>query len=109
MLGAGFKNNLKKMIHTRLLGILRTINPLIPTDATPEQAWQMVKPEGRAFLRGSFWQVLSTLPFARTPEKQVKIADWIWRQKERAQKSGRQFPPKPIAIKPALLPQPHTA
>lgn len=108
MLAGGFKTK-PKMMHTRLLGILRTINPIIPTDATPEQAWRMVKPEGQAFMRGSFWQVLSALPFAHTPEKQVKIADWIWRQKERAQMSGRQFPPKPIAIKPAILPQPHTA
>lgn len=95
-------------MHTRLLGVLRTINPLIPTDATPAQAWQMIRPSNGYYLKGTFWYVLSTLKFAQTQSRQMKIAEWVWREKERAKKTGRVFPPKPIEVKPAILPQPHT-
>lgn len=97
-------------MHPRLLGVLRTINPLIPSDATPAQAWQMIRPSARPYLINSFWQVLgSRLPFTRTPGRQVKLAEWIWEQKTRAERAGEVFPPKPIEVKPALLPQPRIA
>lgn len=95
-------------LHTRLLGVLRLIRPTLPTDATPLQAWEAIRPGKGPFLSGSFWQVLSCLQFARDHARQKKIAEWIYRQKERAEKAGRTFPPKPIKVKPAFTPQPHT-
>lgn len=94
-------------MHTRLLGVLRTIAPLLPTDATPAQAWAAIRPSTGHYLKGSFWAVLSALQFAKTDARQMKIAEYIWRQKERAKKAGKAFPPKPIEVKPAILPQPH--
>ena len=103
------KNN-TKMIHPRLLGVIRaTINPLLPADATPVQVWEMIRPSNLPFLRDSFWAKVYFIQFARTPEAQVRIAEYIWRCKERAQKSGQPFPPKPIEVKPAFVPQPRIA
>jgi hypothetical protein len=95
-------------MHPRLTGVLRTINPLVPSDATPEQAWKMIKPEGAAFLRPSFWWALGrSLRFAKTPARQVRVAQFIWNWKVRAELAGRPWPPIAIAVKPALVPQPH--
>jgi hypothetical protein len=95
------------MMHTRLLGVLRTICPTLPTDATPAQAWAAIRPFTGHYLKHSFWSVLSSLQFAKTDARQMKIAEYIWRQKERAKKAGKDFPPKPIHVKQAILPQPH--
>ena len=95
-------------MHTRLLGVLRTIAPLLPTDPTPAQAWAAVRPSTGHYLKNSFWSVLSSLQFAKTDARQMKIAEYIWRQKEMAKLANKPFPPKPIEVKPAVLPQPHT-
>lgn len=96
-------------MHPRLTGILRTIAPAMPADIRTRDAWAIIKPDGPTFVRGSFWHVLqNTLPFAHTPERQLKVANWMFRIKEREEKARRAWPPKPIAIKPALVPQPHT-
>lgn len=96
-------------MHTRLLGVLRaTLNPLIPTDATPEEAWQMVKPGG-AYLRPSFWWALErSLRFAKSQEKQKRVAEWILAWKQRAEANECPWPPPAINVTPAVLPQPHT-
>jgi len=95
------------MIHTRLLGVLRLLNPTLPTDTTPRQAWEQIRPSKRPFVRNSFWWVLSNkLPFVKTDAGQTRIADYIFRQREAAQKAGRGWPPKAIEIKTAAKPQP---
>lgn len=94
-------------MHPRLLGVLRTICPTIPTDTTPAQAWQMLRPSRRPYMKNSFWHVLGEkLPYARSSYRQVRLAEWIWQQKERTEKAGRPFPPKPIEVTKAVLPQP---
>jgi len=95
-------------MHPRLSGVLRTIAPLLPTDASPAEAWATIRPSTGHYIKGSFWAVLSALQFAKTDARQLQIAEWIWRQKERAKKAGKAFPPKPIHVKQAILPQPHT-
>lgn len=94
-------------MHPRLTGVLRTIRPDIPSDIRPRDAWRMIKPEGAAFARNCFWQILQNrLPFANNNDRQVRVAEWIWEQRDRAQKAGRPWPPKPITVKPAVIPQP---
>ena len=95
-------------MHPRLTGVLRTINPKVPSDATPYVAWKMIKPEGGYFLRGSFWAVVQTkLPFCKKDSSQIELAEYIWGYKTREQAAGRPWPPKAIVVKPAVLPQPH--
>lgn len=96
-------------MHPRLTGVLRTINPLIPSDATPAEAWAAIKPGQGPYLRNSFWRVLSErMPFARTNDSQLKLAEYIWRYKTREEQAGRAWPPVAIKVKPAATPQPHT-
>lgn len=96
------------MLHPRLTGVLRTIHPTLPSGASPREAWEMIRPSQRPYLKNSFWYVLGEkLPYARSAYKQTRLAEWIWEQKERAAKAGQAFPPKPIELKPAApLPQP---
>jgi len=96
-------------MHPRLLGVLRTFNPHIPSDASPADAWKMIKPEGVNFLRGSFWAVLSQkMPFCKSDARQKELAEYIWKYKTREQAAGRTWPPMAIKVKPAILPQPST-
>ncbi len=97
-----------KMMNNQLLIAIRTIEPSIPADATPAQAWVAIRPSNRHYLRGSFWQVLSCVRFGKSDARQIKIAEWIWRQKYWAKGCGKKFPPKPIEVTQAALPQPHT-
>jgi hypothetical protein len=92
-----------------LYNALRLLTPAISVDASPRAAWEQIQPSARPFLRNSFWAVLARkMPFAKLPSRQEEIAAYIWRQYRAAKKAGRVWPPKPIEVKPAVLPQPHT-
>lgn len=76
-----------------LLNALRLIHPDIPDNATTEQVFAAMR-LNRAFVRGPFWWALSrSIRFAKSPERQKKVAEWICNWKWRSEMSGQQFPP----------------
>lgn len=77
---------------------------MVPDTATPAEAWKMIKPEGATFVRGSFWHELqATLPLAKSPARQMQIAEYILRWKRRKRQA---WPPIALKNSPALPPQP---
>lgn len=88
------------VIHPRLLGVFRIAFPktIIPEGVSPREAWALIRPEGE-FVHGSFWQIIDRkMMFAKTPEKQKAIAEYIYRKLESYRKNDRVWPPAVLRV-----------
>lgn len=92
------------MLHVDLKNELRHIDAEFPDwAADTKQAWDFIS-HPKQYLHGSFWWALGrSLRFAKSLERQKKVADWLFAWRQRAQATGDQYPPKPI-FQPAPAP-----
>lgn len=101
-----------------LLAAMRLINPEVPDNCTPSEAWKWVRPvtaTGVTFPAWSFWGILAhkllSAPSTGTDKtcyRHTLIAKWIHSKREQALKTGKPWPPVVVTQKPAFVPQPRT-
>ena len=79
----------------QLYNELRHIDAELPEWASVREAWGMLRPwPGHRYLLASFWRILQDhLPYAKTPDRQNRMASWLKEQRRRAAKAGKQYPP----------------
>lgn len=80
-------------MHTDLINALRTLDAEIPDWVDQQTAWKMIRPARAIVRRTGFWWGLKSLQFAKSPERQKRIAEYIFHWKDQAEKNGRPWPP----------------
>lgn len=96
------------MIHPDLLNALKRLSPEITDGMTLDQAWRILNPERKIFQRQSFWGVLqATIIFAKSAEKQKRLAEYIFRHTPDGKLIGRPIIPSKIVTKPVFVPAPN--
>lgn len=108
----------QKKCSPDLLNALCLINPEVPDNCTPSEAWKWVRPvteKGITFPAWSFWGLLAhelnSAPSHgndKTGYRHTLIAKWIHGKRDNALRAGKPWPPTVVTQKPAFVPQPRT-
>lgn len=88
-----------------LFNALSTISDRVTPDMTPAEAWAAIMPANAARLIGpSFWTVLGRrMPLKLSDIGQRRLAEYVFRCKVQAEKSGRAWPPVALIRKEVIF------